>query len=165
MNDSQDDSSTTGGKRSNMTDAVTEATRNVTNMARSTGAQAKETLVDTASSAKDHVKDILDRQLEMGVEAAGRLANSARVAADDLEQYSPIMAGLVGALATKIDSYAENMQDRTVDHVLYAARDLTKRRPALVFGLTALAGFFVYRAVKNAPAVEAPSIQPSDGEL
>ena len=143
-------------------EAASAAAQNVTEIARDTGAQAKQAVLETAASARDQVKDIIDRQLETGVEAAGRLANSARIAANDLEKHSPLMAGLVGALATKIDGYAENMEGRTVDHLLYSATDLTKRQPALVFGLAALAGFFVYRAIKNAPSLEAPSIQPSD---
>jgi hypothetical protein len=147
-------------------DAASDVARNVAGMARDTGAQANQVVRETASSAKDHVKDILDRQLEASVEAAGQLAKSMRVASNDLEQHSPLMAGLVGAVASKIDGYAEDMQDRTVDHLMYVTTDLTRRQPALVFGIAALAGFFVYRAIKSTPPLEtqAPSIQPSAGD-
>ena len=154
-----------GNKRSpslkTMTEAASEAAANVSEIARDTGAQAKQAFLDTASSAKDQVKDILDRQLGAGVEIAGQFANSARLAATDMEQHSPMIAGLVGALANKVDDFAEDMQDRTVDHLARSMTDFTRRQPALVFGMAALAGFFVYRAVKNAVPLEAPSIQPA----
>jgi len=147
--------------RASVSEAASEAVANVSEMARDTGAQAKQAFLETASSAKDQVKDILDRQLGAGVEIAGQFANSARLAANDLEQHSPLIAGLVGAFANKVDGFAEDMQDRTVDHLTRSVTDFTRRQPALVFGIAALAGFFVYRAVKNAPPLEAPSIQPS----
>ena len=75
--------------------------------------------------------------------------------------FDHLIAGLVGALANKVDDFAEDMQDRTVDHLTRSVTDFTRRQPALVFGMAALAGFFVYRAVKNAAPLEAPSIQPS----
>jgi len=144
-----------------MTEAASEAAANVSEIARDTGAQAKQAFLDTASSAKDQVKDLLDRQLGTGIEIVGQFANSARLAATDMEQHSPLVAGLVGALANKVDDFAEDMQDRTVDHLTRSVTDLTRRQPALVFGIAALAGFVVYRAVKSTPPIEAPSIQPS----
>ena len=154
-----------GTKRSPSTrtisEAASEAAANVSEIARDTGTQAKQAFLDTASSAKDQVKDILDRQLGAGVEIVGQFANSVRLAATDMEQHSPLIAGLVGALANKVDDFAEEMQDRTVDHLTRSMTDFTRRQPALVFGMAALAGFFVYRAVKNAVPLEAPSIQPT----
>jgi hypothetical protein len=106
---------------------------------------------------------MLDRQIGNGAGLASQFAKSARVAADDLEKQSPMLAGLVGAVANRIDTYAEGLQDQTVDQLTRSAADFTRRQPALVFGLTALAGFLVFRAVKNAPPISAPSIQPGAG--
>jgi hypothetical protein len=41
------------------------------------------------------------------------------------------------------------------------AADFTRRQPALVFGLAALAGFFAIRTLKSSPSISAPPIQPS----
>jgi hypothetical protein len=53
------------------------------------------------------------------------------------------------------------LRDQSVDQLIGKASDFTRRQPALVFGLAALAGFFAVRTVKSAPSISAPSIQPS----
>ena len=124
-------------------------------LAANVGAQAKQAIFDTASSAKDHAKDLIDSQLGTGVKIVGQFAKSTRLAANDMAQHSPLVAGLMEAAANKVDEFASDIEDRTFDHLVHSASDITRRQPALVFGLAALAGFFVYRAV------QAPSIQPS----
>jgi hypothetical protein len=54
------------------------------------------------------------------------------------------------------------MENQTVDQLTKSASDYTRRQPALVFGLAALAGFFAFRTFKNAQSVAAPPIQPTD---
>jgi hypothetical protein len=54
------------------------------------------------------------------------------------------------------------MENQTVDQLTKSASDYTRRQPALVFGLAALAGFFAFRTFKNAQSVSAPPIQPTD---
>jgi hypothetical protein len=125
---------------------------------RTAASQARRLAADSASTMKDQVKELLDRQLSSGVGVAGHLAGSIRLAADDLEQESPLVAGLVRSLGDSVDDYAKEFQDQTVEQVLQTAASFTRRRPALVFGLSALAGFFVYRAVKSRS--DAPSIVP-----
>lgn len=157
----QSDSAQPTSMKSTLTAAANDAASNASEIARETGAQAKQAILDTASSARDQVKDLLDQQIGAGVGIAGQLAKSARLAATDMEQHSPLVAGLVGALASKIDDFAEDMEDRTVDHLARSLTDFTRRQPALVFGIAALAGFVVYRAVKTTAPIQAPSIQPS----
>jgi hypothetical protein len=42
--------------------------------------------------------------------------------------------------------------------------DLTRRQPALVFGLAAAAGFLMFRTLKSATDdTRSPSIQPNEG--
>ena len=130
-------------------------------LASNVGAQAKQAISDTASAAKDHAKDLIDNQLGSGVKIVGQFAKSTRQAANDMAQHSPLVAGLMEAAADKVDELAADLEDRTIDHLIYSASDITRRQPALVFGVAALAGFFIYRAVKAAPPVQAPSIQPS----
>jgi hypothetical protein len=69
-------------------------------------------------------------------------------------------ADLVRSFATRVDGYAEGLQDQTVDQLARAASDYTRRQPALVFGLAALAGFFAFRTMKSAQSVTSPPIQP-----
>jgi hypothetical protein len=93
---------------------------------------------------------------------AGHFANSIKIAADDLGKQSPALAGFVHQFADKVEDYAEDMQDRTVEQLVRTASDYTRRQPALVFGLAAVAGFFLFRTVRSASdQTSAPPIQPT----
>jgi hypothetical protein len=154
---------TTGGPgaSSSMRDAASDAFSQASALAKDAGTKAKQAASDTASTVTDHVKDLLDRQIGSGADVASHVANAARLAADDLSKESPMLGGVVRNLADRVEGYAREWHDQTVDQVFRAASDFTRRQPALVFGAAALAGFFMFRAMKNAPATtSAPPIQP-----
>ena len=158
----QDKSSATESERfRQVRDAAGQAFSKASEMARDAGEKAKRAAADTASTVGDEVKEILDRQLGTGASMAGQFASSIRIAADDLSRESPMLAGLVRGFANRVDGYAQDLQDQTVDQVMKAASDFTRKQPALVFGLAALAGFFVLRTFKSASGEAAQSIQPS----
>jgi hypothetical protein len=106
---------------------------------------------------------LLNDQLGVGAQSANRFASSMRVAADDLDHENPMLADLVRGFAHNVDRYADRLEDQTVEQLAKSASDLTRRQPALMFGLAALAGFFVFRTFKSASAssVASPPIQPT----
>jgi len=148
------------GKAQKMKETATEAVSKASGMAREAGAKAKEAAVNTASTMTDQVKDLLDRQIGSGATVANHFASSVKLAADNLDRESPVLAGLVRNFANKVEGYAEDMQDQTIDHFARAAADFTRRQPALVFGLAAVAGFLVFRTIKSAQRTASPPIQP-----
>ena len=131
--------------------------------ARDAAEKAKRAAGDAASSVSDHVMGLLNDQIGVGAQSANHFAGSMRIAADDLERESPMLAGLVRGFAHNVDHYADRFEDQTVEQLVKSASDLTRRQPALVFGLAALAGFFAYRTFKNASdsSVSSPPIQPA----
>jgi hypothetical protein len=149
-----------GNKPQNMKEAANQAFGKASEFARDAGAKAKEAAADTTFTVTEQVKEMLDKQIGNGANFASQFANSFKVAADDLNQQSPFVAGLVRNFATKIEDYADDLQDQTVDHLARAAADFTRKQPALVFGLAAVAGFFMFRTVKSAQSMPSPSIQP-----
>ncbi len=121
---------------------------------------------DAASSAGTQMKGILDQQVGAGAGLLGDMARSVRLAADDLDRSSPLMGQFVRGLADHMSGYADDLRGQSSDQLLRNASDFTRRQPALVFGLAALAGFFVFRTVKHAPIAEAgPPLQPSQQEF
>jgi hypothetical protein len=138
-----------------------EAAATASSLAGEAADKAKRAASDTAASLSGEVKELLNRQVGRGAETVGHVARSTRRAADDLESNSPQLAGLVRSLASQADSYADSLRDQSVDQLLKSAADFTRRQPALVFGLAALAGFFALRTMKSSPSISAPSIQPS----
>lgn len=151
--------------RDKIGDAASQALSQASSVARDAGTKARQAAADTASDVAAQVKDALDRQIGTGANMAGHFASSVRLAADDLASQSPLLSGAVRSFADKVETYADGMKDQTVEELVRTASDFTRRQPALVFGLAALAGFVIFRTVKSAPSVSAPPIQPtSHGE-
>jgi len=125
--------------------------------------KAKQAAADTASTVSQQVKQFLDGQVDSGAAMVGHFAGSVKRAANDLDRDAPQLAGLVRAAAGRVDDYARDLRNQPVDQLMRTASDFTRRQPALVFGLAALAGFFALRTLKASPTVSAasPSIQPT----
>jgi ElaB/YqjD/DUF883 family membrane-anchored ribosome-binding protein len=144
----------------------TDTISQVSDLARGATNSAKQAASDVASTITDHVKDILDTQLASGVEMVGQFGSSAHRAAEELDNSSPQLAGLVRGVADRIEGYADDMRDQSVDQLVRSASDFTRRQPAVVFGLAALAGFFAFRTLKSTPVpnrrVEAVGAKSSD---
>jgi ElaB/YqjD/DUF883 family membrane-anchored ribosome-binding protein len=132
----------------------------VSDAAQSATSTAKKAASEAASTITDQVKELLDSQLANGVEMVGHLGNSAKRAADDLDRNAPQLAGLVRGVADRIESYADDMRDQSVDELFSSASNFTRRQPALVFGLAALAGFFAFRTIKSTPRPTQPVRRP-----
>ena len=161
----EDAESPASGERtqsSKIRDAAGEAFSKASDTARDAGEKAKRAAADAASSMSDHVMGFLNDQLGVGAQSANHFAGSMRVAADDLEHENPMLAGLVRGFAHNVDHYADRLEDQTVEQLAKSASDLTRRQPALMFGLAALAGFFAFRTFKSASASSVASpIQPT----
>lgn len=122
---------------------------------------AKDALSETTATLTGEMKQLLDRQVGSGAKVLGTVARSTRRVADELEQESPQVAGLVRTLGHRVDRFADDLEGQSADQILRTVSDFTRRQPALVFGLAAIAGFFVLRTLKSAPPASAPSIAPS----
>jgi hypothetical protein len=161
--DASDPTATQGSHRTGRNHTTAgDAFSKASDMARDAGARAKRAAADTASSMSDSVMGLLNEQLGSGAASAGRLADAMRVAANDLSRESPLLAGVVRTLAGNVDGYADRLENQTVEQLTKTASDYTRRQPALVFGLAAVAGFFAFRTFKNAQSISSPPIQPND---
>ncbi len=145
-----------------ITGAASDAYSKAAELSGDAAERARQAAAEAASSAGSQVKDVLDRQVGTGAGILGDLARSVERAAGDFDQSSPLVGDLMRGLAGRMSGYADDLRGQKSDDLLRAASDLTRRQPALVFGLAALAGFFAFRTLKHAPLPErAPPIQPS----
>lgn len=164
------DSSPAGGARAGenaetIKDAASDVFAGVSDAAREAGAKVKDTLSEGAAAVSDHFKEMLDQEISNHMRAVGFLAGSLKQAADDMEDKTPLAAGLVRSVSAKVEQFAETYEDETVDQLIWSASDFTRRQPALVFGIAAFAGFLMFRTLKNASTTElSPSIQPANTE-
>ena len=130
------------------------------------GAAAKKAKqADAAATVPEQVKQLLDRQVSSGADIIGHVAGAVKRGAQELDRDAPQLAGMVRTAAEQMNGYADGLRDQSVEQLMSAASDFTRRQPAVVFGLAALAGFFVLRTLKSTPSsssVAAPPIQPTD---
>lgn len=143
---------------------ASEAVSKVADVAQETGRQAKEVASSLASDAQQKAKGLLNMQVNAGAELAGHVAQSARCAAADLDKNAPQLAELVRGAAEHVENFSRDMRHQTVEDLVRTASDFTRRQPALVFGLTSLAGFLALRVLKSNPPhrPEDPYRRPED---
>ena len=103
----------------------------------------------SGSTITSQVQGVLDQQVVKGAKVVNNVANSARRAADELEMDTPQLADLVRGMADRLQDYSRNLEHQSVTDIYDTASDFTRRQPAVVFGLAALAGFFALRTFKS----------------
>jgi hypothetical protein len=93
-----------------------------------------------------------------------RVSNSIRAAADSLDQDVPQVAPLVHRAADQLADLSDALADRSAAELLQATADFARRRPALVFGATALGGFLLFRLlnVSSSPAYGETRDEPEE---
>jgi hypothetical protein len=123
----------------------------VADAARQAGDQAKQAASSLASDATKQAKGFLNMQVTAGADMVGHVVDSARIAAENLEQEAPQLAGLVRSVADRAEEFSQDLRGRTVENLIRTASDLTRKQPALVFGLASLAGFLAFRVLKSRP--------------
>jgi ElaB/YqjD/DUF883 family membrane-anchored ribosome-binding protein len=142
-------------------EAANEAVAAASSVAQQATEGAKQSAAYAVNMVSSQLKELLDQQVVNGADMIGHVAKSAQLAADDLDQNVPQVAKLVRGLADRIEVVADDIRDQTAEELVKNVTDFTRRQPALTFGLAALAGFFVFRALKSSPSVTSSSpIQP-----
>ena len=150
----------------NIAGAAREAYQKAADLSSEAAERGRAAAAEGARVAKSQMKGALDRQVGAAASVVGDVARSFHVAADDLERNAPFAGDLMHGLADRMSGYAEDLQSQNADDLLRAASDFTRRQPAVVFGLAALAGFLAFRAIKHTPSsVQAPSLQPSQHDF
>jgi ElaB/YqjD/DUF883 family membrane-anchored ribosome-binding protein len=148
-----------------LSEAANEALSTASTAAQQATEGAKQSAAYAANMLSGQIKELLDQQVVNGANMIGHVASSAQLAADDLDQSVPQVAKLVRGVADRIENVADDIRDQTAQELVQNVADFTRRQPALTFGLAALAGFFVFRALKSSAPAEtpSPSIQPDQG--
>jgi ABC-type transporter Mla subunit MlaD len=116
--------------------------------AQQAGSQARDAASSLATEATQSAKDFLDQKVAGGADVMSEIAQSVRGAADNLGKTSPQIAGLFKSAADQVDDFSQTLRGQSVEDMVKGVSDFTRRQPALVFGAAALAGFFLFRALK-----------------
>jgi len=116
----------------------------------------KQSAAASARTMASQVQEVLDLQVAKGARIVSNVAHSARRASEDLESDTPQIAGLVRGMADRLEDYSHNLEQQSVTDIYEAASNFTRRQPALVFGMAALAGFFTLRTLRSSQTGSAP---------
>jgi hypothetical protein len=123
--------------------------------------QAKQVAVDAAETLTGDLKEFCNNQLRSGAKMGNHFASSLRFSASALPPDASMLASVMRSVATRVDGYAAELGHQNIDQVAAGASAFIRRQPALILGLTAVAGFLAFRTFKSAQPVSAPSIQPT----
>ena len=129
-----------------------EAVSKLADAVQQVGSQAKETATSLASEAGDKAKGLLQHQVEAGADFVGDIAQSVRVAAENLDQNAPQLAGLVRGVAQQVEEFSETVRGQTVEELFATTSDFVRRNPALVFSAAAACGFMLLRVIRVGPS-------------
>jgi hypothetical protein len=136
------------GAGSSITDKANEALQQVTESAKQAQAEAKDAMANLSSQATASVKDLLNSQVNGGADFASRLAHSIGCAADDLGRDAPQFPELARGAAHKMDAFAAQVREKSIDDLFQDGSDFARRQPAIVFGAAAVVGFALFRMLK-----------------
>ena len=137
-----------------------EAGSTIADVAQQAGSQAKQAASSLASDATQKAKCLLNMQVTAGADLVGHVAESARRAADSLDQNAPQLAELVREAAERTEDFSRELHDQTVEGLVRTASDFTRGRPVLVFGLASLAKLLAFRVFKSTPPANAADVAP-----
>jgi ElaB/YqjD/DUF883 family membrane-anchored ribosome-binding protein len=138
-----------GPKSQDVRGTVGEAVSKLADVAQQAGSQAKQTASSLASDANQKAKGFLNQRVASGADLAGHVADSARCAADNLDQNAPQLADLVRGAAKRVEEFSRDLRGH--EDLVRTASDFTRRQPAVVFGFASLAGFLLFRVLKSNP--------------
>jgi ElaB/YqjD/DUF883 family membrane-anchored ribosome-binding protein len=130
---------------------ASEAVSKLADVAQQAGTQARQTASSLAADANQKAKGFLNQRMAGGADLASHIADSAKCAADSLDEKAPQLADLVRGAADKVAEFSQDIRGKSVDQLLRDASDYTRHRPAVVFGLASLAGFLLLRVIKANP--------------
>jgi len=123
--------------------------------------QAKRAASSLAADANRRIAGLLDRQVSAGADIVGHVAASVRAAADSLDESEPQVADFARVAADHIEDVSEAIRDQSASDLFDTASDFARRRPAVVFGVAAVAGFLLYRVLSAAPPSRAVGARPA----
>lgn len=128
---------------------VDEATTAVVAMAGQALDQIKISGTSLAAAASDAAKDVVGQQVAAGGALMGHVADSTKYAADELEKHAPALAGIVRQAGDSLAALSSELKTRSVDELVQSTSDLARRRPEVVFGVSAVLGFLAFRVLTS----------------
>jgi hypothetical protein len=101
------------------------------------------------TSLKDTAATLARHQKEAGAERLSGIAGAVHAAADEIERQVPGAGSYMHDAATRIDTMAGSLRERSLSELADGVRHLGHDRPLALFGGAVLAGFALSRFLKS----------------
>jgi hypothetical protein len=131
-----------------ITDVATETAKSV---ASAVSAQASQVVSDVG----DELTSTAEQQKERGALSIRGFAQAIHTAANELDQQSPKIAHRFHDAARSIESFSDNLKDRSVRELIDGVSDLARRQPVTFLAGAIVAGFTLARFLKSSAPTEA----------
>jgi ElaB/YqjD/DUF883 family membrane-anchored ribosome-binding protein len=133
-----------------------EAASAVTDTAQEVAGEAKRTALSLAAEVNQGIKGILKDQVVVGADLIGNVAESARAAAEKLDQNAPQIASMVRDAAGRMEEFSRDLRGRSVNDLVRITSDFARRKPEVLFGAAAAFGFLIFRVMKSTSPRQEP---------
>ena len=110
---------------------------------------AKAKLGEIGAPVKDKAIEVAAQQKDAGAEQLQAAARAVHGAARELESAMPQWAGYVHEFGQRLERFASDIRDGSVDDLMGKLGEFTRNQPALLFGGALLTGFALSRFVKS----------------
>lgn len=139
-----------GSRGSRASRLASEAASQIGEVAQEAGTQAREAVSSITALANEQVRRLADQQVSVGADLVAHIAEAVRAAADTLDENVPQLSDTARGAAERIEGISETIRDQSAAELFQYAADVARRRPALLFGVTALTGFVLFRLLNTA---------------
>jgi hypothetical protein len=134
-----------------ITDVATETAKSV---ASAVSAQASQVVSDVG----DELTSTAEQQKERGAQSIRGFAQAIHTAANELDHQSPQIAHRFHDAARSIESFSDNLKDRSVRELIDGVSDLARHQPVTFIAGAIVAGFTLARFLKSSAPAEASSM-------
>lgn len=110
---------------------------------------AKAKLSEIGGPVKDKALEVADQQKQQGAEQLRCAAQAVHGAARELESSMPQIAGYIHDIGQRLEGFASDIKEGSVDDLFSKLGEFSRNQPALVFGGAMIAGFALSRFLKS----------------
>ena len=110
---------------------------------------AKAKLGEIGGPVKDKAMEVASQQKDSGADQLRCAAQAVHGAARELEQSMPQIAGYIHDIGQRLEGFASDLREGSVDDLFSKLGEFSRNQPALVFGGAMVAGFALSRFLKS----------------
>lgn len=115
------------------------------------------------ANVSDELSETIGKEKQRGADSVLGIAQAITIAAEELDQQSPGLAGNLKKAARSIESLSEGIKSRNLRELSDEVGNLARRQPGIFFAGAVIAGFTLARFLRSTPPSPSPPQSPLSG--